>query len=196
MIRMVTHELTKKPVQRCPWCLRSPLYIDYHDNEWGKAVYDDERLFAMLCLESMQAGLSWLTILQRKENYYHAFDQFNAEKIAQYDDKKINQLMQNQGIIRHRGKILAIINNAKAYLRIKQQQSFCTYLWKIATPDGKPIINHIEHLDDVPTQTPSSQKLAKQLKKDGFIFIGATTCYAFMQACGMVNDHLNCCDFK
>lgn len=181
---------------RCTWCLSDPMYIAYHDNEWGKPVYDDDTLFAMLCLESMQAGLSWITILKRRENYYRAFDHFDATKIAAYDDAKVDQLMMDTGIIRHRGKILAIIHNAKAYLRIKQQQSFSRYLWGIATADGKPMDHRPATPSNIPTQTDASVRLAKQLKKDGFKFVGATTCYAFMQAAGMVNDHVVACEFR
>ncbi len=181
---------------RCPWCGTDPLYQAYHDNEWGKPIFDDHRLFAMICLEGMQAGLSWITILRKRENYYQAFDDFDPIKIAQYDDTKVDELMQNVGIIRHRAKILAIISNAKAFLKITQHQSFSDYLWGITTSDKHPIINHPKTMNDIATSTDISQKLAKQLKKDGFKFLGATTCYAFMQAVGMVNDHLADCDFR
>lgn len=181
---------------RCAWCLSDPMYIAYHDNEWGKPVYDDDTLFAMLCLESMQAGLSWITILKRRDGYYRAFDGFDATKIATYDDAKVDKLMLDAGIIRHRAKILAIINNAKAYLKIKQYQSFSDYLWGITTADGKPIDNCPADLSGIPAQTDVSVRLAKQLKKDGFKFVGATTCYAFMQAVGMVNDHVADCAFR
>ncbi|AXT93507.1 DNA-3-methyladenine glycosylase I [Moraxella catarrhalis] len=185
-----------KTVNRCSWCLSDPLYIHYHDHEWGKPIYDDQRLFAQLCLESMQSGLSWITILKKRDNYYHAFDEFDAIKITQYDQAKIEALMQNTGIIRHLGKINAIINNAKAYLAITEHQSFSDYLWGIATPDGKPVINYPKTLADIPTQNEVSARLAKALKQQGFKFIGSTTCYAFMQAVGMVNDHLIDCDFR
>lgn len=192
---MATVMTTNNPI-RCDWCLSDPLYIAYHDHEWGKPIYDDRQLFACLCLESMQAGLSWITILKRREAYYRAFDDFDPAKIALYDDQKIDELMQNTGIIRHRAKICAIINNAKAYLAICQRQSFAQYLWGMVCADGKPIINHPTQLDEIPSQTKTSARLAKQLKKDGFTFVGATTCYAFMQAVGMVNDHLASCAFR
>lgn len=181
---------------RCTWCLSNPIYIAYHDQEWGKPVYDDDTLFALLCLEGMQAGLSWITILKRRDAYYQAFDGFDAAKIALYDDNKIDELMQNTGIIRHRAKIVAIIDNAKAYLKIKQNQSFSNYLWGITTPDGKQIDNYPSTPNDIPAQTEASIRLAKQLKKDGFKFVGATICYAFMQAVGMVNDHVAECEFR
>ena len=187
--------MTKAP-HRCAWCLSDPIYIDYHDHEWGKPIYDDQMLFAQLCLESMQSGLSWITILKKRDHYYDAFDQFDANKIAKYDQTKIEALMQDTGIIRHLGKISAIINNAKAYLAITKHQSFSDYLWGIATPDGKPVINHPKTLTDIPTQTDASVRLAKALKNQGFKFIGPTTCYAFMQAVGMVNDHVIDCEFR
>lgn len=183
--------------QRCIWCLSDPLYIAYHDNEWGKPIVDDTALFACLCLESMQAGLSWITILKRRENYYQAFDGFNPKIIANYDNHKIDELMQNSGIIRHKAKIQAIIDNANAYLAITKTQSFYEYLLNIINQydtfpkDNKPI-----SLNDIPTHTPASQALAKQLKKDGFKFIGQTTCYAFMQAVGFVNDHVVDCQYR
>ncbi|XVE18378.1 DNA-3-methyladenine glycosylase I [Moraxella sp. ZY200743] len=183
---------------RCNWCGQDSLYQAYHDNEWGVVCHDDERLFAMLCLEGMQAGLSWITILKKRENYYQAFDGFDASKIAQYDDEKINELMSNAGIIRHRLKIKAIIANAKAYLKIKENQSFNDYVWGIVAchQDRTPLINHPKTAEEIPTKTAASIALSKQLKKDGFKFVGPTICYAYMQACGMVNDHVADCDFK
>lgn len=181
---------------RCPWCLSDPLYIKYHDTEWGKPCYDDHLLFAMLCLEGMQAGLSWITILKKRQAYYRAFDDFNPYKIANYDDNKVSKLMTDTGIVRHQKKIAAIINNAKAYLAITHKQSFNHYLWQTALGTMTPIINHPYCLDDIPKQTKHSVALAKQLKQDGFYFVGPTICYAFMQACGMVDDHLISCQFK
>lgn len=185
-------------IKRCAWCGDDPLYVAYHDTEWGKPVFNDKELFALLCLESMQAGLSWITILRKRENYYHAFRGFDPNIIATFDDKKVDELMQNTGIIRHRGKIQAIIDNAKLYLEISQTQSFSDYLWAMS-PNGLdkiPQDNKPKSLSDIPSSTEYSTKMAKQLKKDGFKFLGATTCYAFMQACGMVNDHLIECKFR
>lgn len=170
--------------------------MHYHDTEWGKPIYDDQQLFAMLCLESMQAGLSWLTILKRRTAYYQHFDDFDAKKIITYDDQKIAKLMQNTDIIRHQKKIQAIIHNAHAYLAIQQKQSFSDYLWGITTPNNQPVINKPKSLHDIPPSTEISTKLAKQLKTDGFVFVGAKTCYAFMQAVGMVDDHVVNCAFK
>lgn len=182
---------------RCAWCLSDPLYVAYHDDEWGRVIDDDKELFACLCLEGMQAGLSWITILKRREAYYRAFDGFDAQLIASYDENKVNELMNDIGIIRHRAKIMAIIHNANAYLKIKQTESFYDYLYRIVRQYGDfPQDNCPNELKDTPAKTPASTALAKQLKKDGFKFVGATTCYAFMQAVGMVNDHVAECEFR
>lgn len=181
-------------LKRCPWCLSDPDYIAYHDQEWGVPCFDDHHLFAMLCLEGMQAGLNWLTILKRRDNYYAAFDQFDPIKIAAYQPSDIDRLMLNSGIIRQRKKIHAIITNARAFLTITATQSFASYLWAVV--DGKPIVNTPHTPADIPNQSLLSQKLATQLKKDGFVFVGAISCYAFMQAIGMVNDHLLDCAFR
>lgn len=178
---------------RCHWCGTDPLYVAYHDTEWGKPSFDDRYLFAMLCLEGMQAGLSWITVLKKREHYYQVFADFDPEKIAQFDDKKVDELMQDAGIIRHRGKIEAIINNAKAYLKITETQPFKEYLWNMV---GNQIQNNRpKDFADIPTRTGISDKIAKQLKKDGFKFVGTTICYAFMQGVGMVNDHVAGCEF-
>lgn len=184
--------------KRCAWCGDDPIYQAYHDDEWGVACHDDRRLFAMLCLEGMQAGLSWITILKKQDAYYRAFDDFDAIKIAKYDEQKIDELMNNAGIIRHRLKIQAIIGNAKAYLKVTQNQSFNDYIWGIVAcyQVQTPLVNQPKNLADIPTQSNASVMLSKQLKKDGFKFVGATICYAYMQACGMVNDHMSDCDFK
>lgn len=186
-----------KTPKRCAWCGNDPLYQQYHDLEWGKPSFDDRYLFAMLCLEGMQAGLSWITVLRKREHYYQVFADFDPAKIAQFDDQKVDELMQDAGIIRHRGKIEAIINNAKCYLKITENQPFSDYLWAMS-PNGlakQPQLNHPTTLADIPTKNDISDKMSKQLKKDGFKFVGTTICYAFMQAVGMVNDHVANCDF-
>lgn len=183
-------------MRRCAWCGDDPVYVAYHDTEWGRVVHEDRELFAMLCLEGMQAGLSWITVLRKRTNYYQAFDGFDPDKIALYDDKKVDELMQNAGIIRHRAKIAAIVHNAKVYQKITQNQSFDDYLWGIIKEKGDfPKINRPATLADIPAKTDVSEHLSKRLKRDGFKFVGATTCYAFMQAVGMVNDHVADCDF-
>ncbi|WP_085992663.1 DNA-3-methyladenine glycosylase I [Oceanobacillus senegalensis] len=180
-------------VQRCKWAMnREPLYVAYHDKEWGIPVYDDRLLFEMLCLEGAQAGLSWWTILQKRENYRKAFDHFEAEKIIHYTDEKIQSLLENKGIVRNKLKINSVVSNAQAFLRIQEQHgSFSDYIWKFV--DGQPIVNAWKSFEDVPTTTETSDKMSKQLKKDGFKFVGSTICYSFMEAVGMVNDHtLDC----
>lgn len=176
--------------QRCWWCGNDPLYVRYHDEEWGKPQYDDIRLFEKICLEGFQSGLSWITILRKRENFRAAFDGFDFKKIARYDDNKINALLQNEGIIRHRGKIEATINNARhALLLLNEYKSLSDYFWsyKPAThknPDTKA---------DVKSKSPESIALSKDLKKRGWKFVGPTTCYAFMQSTGIVNDHITGC---
>ncbi len=174
---------------RCPWLDTSKAdYVAYHDTEWGVAVYDDALLFEYLVLESAQAGLSWYTILKKREGYRRAFDQFEAQKIAQYDAQKVASLLQDTGIVRNRLKILATINNAQRFLAIQQEfGSFATYIWQFV--GGKPRVNHFRQLSDYPASTPESDAMAKDLKQRGFKFMGTTICYAFMQAVGMVNDH-------
>lgn len=187
-----------KAYNRCGWCGTDPLYQAYHDNEWGKPSYDDRHLFAMLCLEGMQAGLSWITILKKRERYYQVFADFDPAMIAQFDDDMVDSLMTDAGIIRHRGKIKAIINNAKCYLKITETQAFSDYLWNLS-PSGLakiPQDNHPKIFADIPTNTEYSDNMSKVLKKDGFKFVGSTICYAFMQAVGMVNDHVAACDFR
>lgn len=177
--------------QRCGWVNHEQIYIDYHDNEWGKPEYDDQKLFEMLCLEGAQAGLSWITVLKKREHYRKVFDNFDPTKIAQYDDKKREKLLNDAGIIRNKLKVNAFIVNAQIFLEITQQQSFKDYLWQFV--DGKPIKNNWKTLKEVPVTTPESDAMAKQLKKDGFKFVGSTICYAFMQATGMVDDHVKDC---
>ena len=177
---------------RCPWPSNDPLYVDYHDHDWGVAVYDDRELFAKLILDGAQAGLSWITILRKRDNYYKAFDQFDPVKMASYGQKKIEKLLQNPGIIRNKLKVNAAVTNARAFLEIVQREdSFSSYLWKFV--DHEPIVNHWKTIDECPTSTKESDAMSKSLKKDGFKFVGTTIVYAFMQAVGMVNDHLVDC---
>ncbi|WP_299712111.1 DNA-3-methyladenine glycosylase I [uncultured Tenacibaculum sp.] len=178
--------------KRCFWVTEDPLYIDYHDNEWGVPVYDDETLFEFLILETFQAGLSWITILKKRENFRAAFDGFDYKKIAKYDEAKFNELLLNQGIIRNKLKIKSAISNANAFMEVQKEfGSFSTYIWAFC--DGKPIKNNFKTREEVPATTPLSDKISKDLKKRGFKFVGSTIVYAFMQATGMVNDHTTDC---
>ena len=178
---------------RCPWCGNEPLYVAYHDNEWGVPEYDSRALFEKLCLDGAQAGLSWWTILSKRENYREAFAYFDPSIMAQFDDDYHQVLMQNAGIVRNKLKIEAFRSNARAYLKLLDQgQDFTEYLWKFV--DGRPIVNKIKSREDYIVNTPLSDKISKQLKKDGFKFVGSTIVYAFMQAVGIVNDHLVQCD--
>ncbi|MGB8953888.1 MAG: DNA-3-methyladenine glycosylase I [Tumebacillaceae bacterium] len=177
---------------RCGWCTDAQLYIDYHDHEWGVPVHEDRRLFEFLILEGAQAGLSWYTVLQKRENYRQAFDGFDPEKIALYDEAKVEELLQNPGIIRNRLKVQAAIANAKSFLRVQAEYgSFRDYIWSFV--GGQPIVNHWPTREDVPASTPISDAMSKDLKKRGFKFVGTTICYAFMQATGMVMDHTMDC---
>lgn len=179
-------------MNRCGWVNQDSLYIDYHDHEWGVPVYDDRLLFEYLNLEGAQAGLSWYTILKKRENYRKAFDNFDPRIIITYDEKKIEELLHNEGIVRNKLKINAVITNAKAFMKVEEEfGSFSQYIWSYV--DGKPIINHPKDLTDVPATTDISDRLSKDLKKRGFKFVGSTICYAFMQATGMVNDHVESC---
>ena len=183
---------TEQPC-RCGWVdLSKPDYIAYHDDEWGQPVHDDRVLFEFIVLESAQAGLSWYTILRKRDGYRRAFDGFDPNIIAQYDEQKVAELLQNAGIIRNRLKILATIQNARSFLAIqKEYGSFAQYLWSFV--GGKTIHQAFENLSDYPTHTAESDALAKDLKKRGFKFMGTTTCYAYMQAVGLVNDHQKNC---
>jgi len=174
----------------------TPIYIDYHDNEWGRPVHDDRKLFEMLILEGAQAGLSWITVLKKREAYREAFDGFNPSKVALYGDAKIEKLMANEGIIRNRLKIGAAVTNAKLFLEVAQKHgSFDMFIWDYV--DHKPVIGHWERFEDMPITTPISDKISKDLKKMGFKFVGSTIIYSFMQATGMVNDHLkSCCVYE
>ncbi|UQD55234.1 DNA-3-methyladenine glycosylase I [Flavobacterium sp. K5-23] len=177
---------------RCGWCLSSDLYKEYHDQEWGVPVYDDTTLFEFLILETFQAGLSWITILNKRENFRKAFDNFDYKKIAQYPEDKIEELLLDAGIIRNKLKVRSAVSNAQAFIKIQEEfGSFSTYIWKFT--DGKPIINHRKTLKDVPATTPLSDEISKDLKKRGFKFVGSTVIYAHMQATGMVNDHVADC---
>jgi DNA-3-methyladenine glycosylase I len=180
---------------RCAWCGTDELYQKYHDEEWGKPVYDDETIFEFLVLESFQAGLSWITILRKRENFRKAFDNFDYQKIANYPDEKVEELMQDAGIIRNRLKILATISNAQKFIETQKEfGSFSKYIWDFI--GGKPIINLPKTLKDVPATTEISDKLAKDLKKRGFKFLGSTVVYAHMQATGLVDDHVTECWVK
>ncbi|AMO20499.1 DNA-3-methyladenine glycosylase I [Flavobacterium columnare] len=177
---------------RCNWCEKDDLYRNYHDNEWGTPVYDDETIFEFLVLETFQAGLSWYTILCKRENFRKAFNNFDFEKIAKYSQKKMELLAQDSGIIRHKLKIKATVTNAQAFIKIREEfGTFSKYIWGFV--DGKPIDNTPQTLKDVPATTEISNKLSKDLKKRGFKFVGSTVVYAYMQAIGMVNDHIEDC---
>lgn len=182
----------KSDLPRCKWPGVDPLYLDYHDHEWGVPLRDSRALFEMLQLEGAQAGLSWITILRKRENYRRAFDGFDPVKIARYTPAKIEKLMADEGIVRNRLKVEGVVTSAKAYLGMeKQGESFSEFLWSYV--DGKPILNHLKPGGPVPAETDVSRALSKELKKRGFKFVGPTIVYAFMQAVGMVNDHLVTC---
>lgn len=178
--------------RRCAWCTSDPLYIAYHDEEWGVPVHDDRRLFEMLCLEGAQAGLSWLTILKKRAHYARVFDNWDARKIARYDADKIAALLNDPGIVRNRLKVQAAVENAKAYLRIVGETgSFDAYLWRFV--DGVPKVNHYREASELPARTDLSDALSRDLTRRGFRFVGSTICYAFLQAVGLVDDHAPDC---
>ena len=178
--------------RRCEWCEGDSVYRAYHDVEWGAPLHDERRLFELLCLEGAQAGLSWITILKKRDNYRAAFDAFDAAKMARYDDAKIAALLSNPGIVRNRLKVNGFVRNACAYLRLRDSGSTLDQvLWDYVA--GKPLQNNWRSLARVPASTPLSEQLAKDLKKRGFTFVGGTICYAFMQAAGLVNDHTTDC---
>lgn len=177
---------------RCQWAGDDPLYVAYHDQEWGVPKHDDRRLFEDLLLDGAQAGLSWITILRKRENYRAAFDNFDAQKIAVYDEQKIAQLLANPGIIRNRLKIHSAVKNAVAFLKVREEfGEFDSYIWSFV--GGKTIVNSWQSMSQIPAQTAESEAMSKDLKKRGFNFVGPTICYAFMQAVGMVNDHVTSC---
>lgn len=177
---------------RCPWAGDLPIYIDYHDHEWGRPVHDDNKLFEMLVLEGMQAGLSWITVLKKRKAFRKAFDGFDPVKVAAYNEKKIQQLLANENIIRNRLKINAAVSNAKTFLKVqKKYGSFDRYIWSYV--NYTPVDNRRKHIKEIPPTTPLSDKISADLKKLGFKFIGSTVVYAFMQSTGMVNDHIADC---
>lgn len=179
-------------MERCGWVSQDPLYRDYHDNEWGIPLREGQKLFEMICLEGQQAGLSWITVLKKRENYRQAFHHFDPQKVAAMQEADIERLLQNAGIIRHRGKIQAIIGNARAYLEMERQgETFVDFVWSFV--DNHTQVTRAASLSEIPTTTPASDALSKALKKRGFKFVGSTICYSFMQACGLVNDHVTGC---
>ncbi|WP_088329279.1 DNA-3-methyladenine glycosylase I [Lacimicrobium sp. SS2-24] len=179
-------------LRRCDWVTPDPIYLDYHDRVWGRPVTDSQDLFAKLCLDGQQAGLSWLTILKKQANYEQAFCDFNPFEIVRFNDDDVEKLMCNTGIVRNRLKIQSIIRNARAYVAMTEQGTdFSTFLWQFT--EGRTLQNHWQTGEDIPVNTPVSDAMSKALKKQGFNFVGSTICYAFMQAVGMVNDHLVCC---
>ena len=179
-------------MEKCSWCLGKEIYEDYHDNEWGTPVHDDQTQFEFLTLESMQAGLSWITILNKRENFRKAFDNFDYKKVAKYDESKLQELLNDAGIIRNKMKLQAAINNAARFMEIQKEfGSFDKYIWGFV--DGKPLVNKWESMDEIPAKTELSDRLSKDLKKRGFKFVGSTTIYAHLQATGIVNDHVISC---
>ncbi|HSG67531.1 MAG TPA: DNA-3-methyladenine glycosylase I [Bacteroidales bacterium] len=179
-------------MHRCEWAGHDPLYHDYHDKEWGVPVYEDEKIFEFLILETFQAGLSWITVLRKRDNFRKAFDNFDFNKIAAYDEKKVKSLLQDAGIIRNQLKIRATISNAQAFLKVREEfGTFSQYIWGFT--GGKPIVNQFTSLSELPARTTLSDEISKDLKTRGFKFVGSTVIYAHMQATGMVNDHLTHC---
>jgi DNA-3-methyladenine glycosylase I len=178
--------------KRCSWCGTDPVYVRYHDKEWGVPVYSERKLFEMLILEGAQAGLSWITVLKKRPHYRKVFDRFNPEVIALYNRKKIQQLLNDPGIIRNRLKVEGTVKNAQAYLRLRETEGrLSDFLWQFV--DGEPLINRWRTLKHIPAKTVASDAMSKELKKRGFTFVGSTICYAFMQSVGMVNDHTTDC---
>ena len=185
------HSGVSNALKRCAWA-QGDLYIEYHDREWGVPVHDDRLLFEFLILEGAQAGLSWITILKKRENYRRAFDNFDARKVARYNSRKIEKLLGDAGIVRNRLKLASAVQNAKAFLAVQNEfGSFDDYIWRFT--GGKPIRNHWKSLKEIPARTPASDAMSRDLIKRGFKFVGSTICYAFMQAVGMVNDHMVDC---
>jgi len=184
--------MSQNELIRCEWAGTEPLYVAYHDNEWGTPVHDERELFEMLILEGAQAGLSWSTILNKRENYRQVFDDFNPSIVAGYDDAKVSALLADPGIVRNRLKVESAIRNAKAFLEVQEEfGSFNTFIWGFV--NGEPIINSWKVMSEIPAKTPESEAMNKELKQRGFNFVGPTICYAFMQSIGMVNDHVVDC---
>lgn len=182
--------------KRCDWCGTEPIYVDYHDKDWGVPVHDDRMHFEMIILDGAQAGLSWITILKRRDSYREAFDNFDAFKVSRYDDKKVEKLLTNPGIIRNRLKVNSAVKNAQAFLKIQKEfGSFDDYIWQFV--NHKTIQNKWKKMSELPAKTAESDAMSKDLKKRGFSFVGSTICYAYMQAAGMINDHItNCFRYK
>ncbi len=184
--------MSTSPINRCPWPAEHKLAIAYHDEEWGVPVHDDYKHFEFLVLDAFQAGLSWNTILNKRDNFRKALDSFDFEKIARYDEKKVQKLMQDEGIIRNQLKIKATITNALAFIKVRTEfGSFDKFIWSFV--DGKPLVNRVKDIYEVPAKTSISDAMSKNLQKRGFKFVGSTICYAYMQAAGLVNDHLVSC---
>lgn len=184
-----------KNIIRCSWVSDSPIYIHYHDHEWGKPEFDSLKLFEKLCLEGQQAGLSWITVLKKREAYRQAFFQFDPYQIVHMQKEDIDSCMENAGLIRHRAKLEAIVKNAHAYVAMeKRGENFSKFIWSFV--NYQPQINDIPHSTVIPAKTATSKQMSQSLKKKGFVFVGETTCYAFMQSMGLVNDHLNDCFCK
>lgn len=179
-------------IRRCDWSTSDPVYIEYHDTEWGVPLHDDRQIFEFLCLEGAQAGLSWITILKKRDNYRRAFNGFDPQKVARYDEKRIALLLQDPGIVRNRLKVNAFVANARAFLNVQKEfGTFDKYIWRFV--GDKPKQNHWKTMREIPANTPESDAMSKDLKQRGFTFVGSTICYAHMQATGMVNDHLVGC---
>jgi len=186
------HDMSSNELIRCPWCGKDPLYMKYHDEEWGVPVHDDQKHFEFLVLESAQAGLSWLTVLRKRENYRKAMDGFDPVKVSKYDDSKLEELLKNEGIIRNRLKLKATINNAQRFLKVAGEfGSFDNYIWSFTS--NKTIYNGFSALPELPSKTELSDRISKDLIKRGFKFVGSTIVYAHLQAIGVVNDHLTSC---
>lgn len=180
--------MAKKPEHRCEWCGTDPIYVEYHDKEWGVPVHDDQKLFEFIILEGAQAGLSWITILKKREGYRKAFANFDVNKVARFTDKKLEKLLLNPAIVRNKLKVKSAVTNAQAFLKVQEEfGSFDKYVWRFV--DGKPLVNKFKGMKDIPAKTDISDIMSKDLKQRGFKFVGSTICYAHMQATGMVNDH-------